>query len=253
LARARLAELNAGTQASPLIRECDRLAASPDDTVRGNDLAGTRWDLLDPAQAVPACQAAMAERPDDPHLMYELGRVLDKQGAFPQALSLYRKAADRGYAEAMNNLGIMYTNGKGVARNDAEAMRLFRKAAAAGSADAVTNLGFMNHYGRGVPPNPEEAVRLFRQAADAGSAEAMYWLGLMYEIGAGVKQDAAEAFKWYSKAADKGVAAAMNKLGTMYANGTGVTQDMTAAIRWYRAAAAAGNAEAKATLTRLGN
>jgi TPR repeat protein len=81
----------------------------------------------------------------------------------------------------------------------------------------------------------------------------MYWLGLMYEIGAGVKQDAGEAFKWYSKAADKGVAAAMNKLGTMYANGTGVTQDMHEAIRWYRAAAAAGNAEAKATLTRLGN
>jgi TPR repeat protein len=50
-----------------------------------------------------------------------------------------------------------------------------------------------------------------------------------------------------------GVASAMNKLGVMYANGSGVGKDMTEAVRWYRAAAAAGNADAKATLTSLGN
>ena len=60
--------------------------------------------------------------------MYQLGRVLDKQGASTQALSWYRKAADSGYLEAMNNLGIMYTNGRGVRRDDTEALRLFRKA-----------------------------------------------------------------------------------------------------------------------------
>jgi tetratricopeptide (TPR) repeat protein len=255
LARARLAELTGGTrdQDSASVRQCDGLAANPDDTARGSGVAGIRWELLDPVQAVPACRSATAARQDDPRLMYQLGRVLDKQGAFTEALSWYRKSADRGYPEAMNNLGIMFTNGRGVARDDTQALRLFRKASDDGSADAITNLGFMYHYGRGVAPNPEEAVRLFRKAADAGSAEGMYWLGLMYETGAGVAKDEAEAFKWYRKAADMGVATAMNKLGVMYANGSGVGKDMTEAIRWYRAAAAAGNPDAKATLTSLGN
>jgi class 3 adenylate cyclase/outer membrane protein assembly factor BamD (BamD/ComL family) len=254
LARARLAELTggAGGQDSASVRDCDGLAANPDDAARGGS-AGIRWDVLDSNQAVPACRSAVAARPDDPRMMYQLGRVLDKQGTFAEALPMYRKAADRGYPEAMNNLGIMFTNGRGVPRDDAEAIRLFRKAADGGSADAITNLGFMYRYGRGVPPNLEEAVRLFRKAADAGSVEGMYWLGLVYETGAGVGKDEAEACKWYHKAADMGVASAMNKLGVMYANGSGVGKDMTEAVRWYRAAAAAGNPDAKATLTSLGN
>jgi TPR repeat protein len=255
LARARLAALTGGTpeQVIAFVRDCDRLAANPDDTARRSGVGGIPWELLDPTQAVPACQAAAAAQPDDPRLMYQLGRVLDKQGASTQALSWYRKASDSGYLEAMNNLGIMYLNGRGVGRDDTEALRLFRKAADGGSADAMTNLGLMYYHGRGVAPNPEEAVRLLRKAADAGSAEGMYWLGLMYEIGAGVGKDDAEAFKWYRTAADGGVASAMNKLGVMYSSGTGVGKDMTEAVRWYRAAAAAGNAEAKASLSRLRN
>jgi TPR repeat protein/class 3 adenylate cyclase len=255
LARARLAELTGGIREQDVasVRQCDGLAANPDDTGRGSGIAGVRWELLDPNQAVPACRAAAAARPDDARLMYQLGRVLEKQGAFPDALSWYRKAADRGYVEAMNNLGIMFTNGRGVARDDTQALGLFRKASDGGSTDAITNLGFMYHYGRGVAPNMEEAVRLFRKAADAGSAEGMYWLGQMYETGAGVNKDETEAFKWYRKAADVGVATAMNKVGVMYANGSGVGKDMTEAVRWYRAAAAAGNLDAKANLARLGN
>ncbi len=255
LARARLAELTGGIREQDVasVRQCDGLAANPDDTGRGSGIAGVRWELLDPIQAVPACRAAAAARPDDARLMYQLGRVLEKQGAFPDALSWYRKAADRGYVEAMNNLGIMFTNGRGVARDDTQALGFFRKASDGGSTDALTNLGFMYHYGRGVAPNMEEAVRLFRKAADAGSSEGMYWLGQMYETGAGVSKDEAEAFKWYRKAADVGVATAMNKVGVMYANGSGVGKDMTEAVRWYRAAAAAGNLDAKANLARLGN
>jgi TPR repeat protein len=255
LGRGRLAKLTAGTpeQEITTVSECNRLAANPDDTSRQSGVAGTRWELLDPIQAVPACRSATAVRPDDPRLMYQLGRVLDKQRALTEALSWYQKAADSDYPEAMNNLGIMYTNGRGVERNDAEALRLFRKAVDRGSADAITNLGFMHHYGRGVAPDPKEAVRLFRKAADTGSAEGMYWLGLMHEIGAGVSKDDAEAFKWYRKAADKGVASAMNKLGVLYSTGIGVGKDVTQAIQWYRAAVAAGSADAKENLRRLGN
>ena len=163
LARARLAELASGTpeQVAAFIRECDRLAANPDDPARRSGASGIRWDLLDPTEALPPCQAATKARPNDARLMYQMGRVLDKQGASTEALSWYRKAADSGYLEALNNLGIMYTNGRGVERNDREALRLFRKAVDGGSADGLTNLGFMYHHGRGVAANLEEAARFF--------------------------------------------------------------------------------------------
>jgi TPR repeat protein len=236
-----------------LVQECDQFAANPDDRARDSGNAGIRWELLDPTKGVPACRAATAARPDDPRLMYQLGRVLDKQGAFAEALSWYRKAADSGYPEAMNNLGIMFTNGRGVGRDDTQAVRFFRRAVDGGSADAITNLGFMYRYGRGVEPNLEEAVQLFRKAADAGSVEGMYWVGHVYETGAGVAKNEAEAFKWYGQAANRAYGPAMNKLGAMYANGIGTSKDLTQAMRWYRAAAAAGDAEAKATLSRLEN
>ena len=62
----------------------------------------------------------------------------------------YRKAAERGSAEAQNNLGLMYALGRGVAQDDAEAVKWFRKAAKQGYAPAQNNLGAMRRQGRGV-------------------------------------------------------------------------------------------------------
>ena len=62
----------------------------------------------------------------------------------------YRKAAERGFAEAQNNLGVMYVLGRGVTKDDAEAVKWFRKAAKQGYGPALNNLGEMRRQGRGV-------------------------------------------------------------------------------------------------------
>jgi TPR repeat protein len=36
---------------------------------------------------------------------------------YGQAVKWYRRAAEQGYAEAQNNLGVMYGNGRGVVQN----------------------------------------------------------------------------------------------------------------------------------------
>jgi uncharacterized protein len=70
-------------------------------------------------------------------------------------------------------LGNMYLEGKGVAKDEAEAARWLRRSADAGFRDAMNNLAGMYRDGRGVAQNESEAVRLFRKAADAGNANAM--------------------------------------------------------------------------------
>jgi TPR repeat protein len=56
----------------------------------------------------------------------------------------------------------------------------------------------MFSQGRGVPQDYAEAVRWYRKAADQGYAKAQYNLGNMYWYGRGVPQDSAQAERWYN-------------------------------------------------------
>ena len=67
-----------------------------------------------------------------------------------EAVQLYRLAAEQGVAGAQCRLGVMYAEGRGVARDDAEAVRWFRLAAGQGDAEAQGGLGFAYGAGRGV-------------------------------------------------------------------------------------------------------
>jgi hypothetical protein len=79
--------------------------------------------------------------------MYENGRGVAKDDA--EAVQWYRKAAEQGYALGQNNLGVMYRDGRGVARDDALAVSWLRKAAEQGNSLAQKNLASMNEQGRG--------------------------------------------------------------------------------------------------------
>ncbi|MDX2145962.1 MAG: caspase family protein, partial [Planctomycetota bacterium] len=159
---------------------------------------------------------------------------------YAEAMKWYRKAADAGEALAMNNIGLLYHNGKGVTQDYAEAMRWYRKAADAGEAGARGNIGVLYANGQGVTQDYAEAMKWFREAADAGEAGAMGNIGRLYHNGRGVMQDYAEAMRWYRKAADAGEAWAMTSIGVLYDNGQGVTQDEAKAIEWWQKAARLG-------------
>ena len=68
-------------------------------------------------------------------LQYEQGKGIAKD--YAQALAWYHKSVDAGNAGAMDALGDMYRGGKGVAMDQKIANEWYRKAAAAGDADAV--------------------------------------------------------------------------------------------------------------------
>ncbi len=97
------------------------------------------------------------------------------RGDYATALREWHPLAEQGNAKAQYNLGIMYSEGKGVPQDYAEAVKWYRKAAEQG-----------------------QAKRCYRKPAEQGQAEAQYNLGVMYGNGLSVSQDYAEAVEWWN-------------------------------------------------------
>lgn len=79
--------------------------------------------------------------------------------------SACRRLAERGYAWAQFNLGLMYAEGFGVPQNNTEAVKWYRLAAEQGEGRAQNNLGFMYLKGRGVPEDYVKAYMWFSLSA----------------------------------------------------------------------------------------
>lgn len=70
-----------------------------------------------------------------------------------------------------------------------------------GKAEAQNNVGEIYEKGLGRPPDYAQAAAWYRKAADQGFPRAQTNLGFLYEKGLGVSQDAREAFRWNRQAA----------------------------------------------------
>jgi hypothetical protein len=90
----------------------------------------------------------------------------------------------------------------------ATALREFEPLASQGHAQSQFVIGLMYHNGQGVAKNDAEAVKWFRQAANQGNSTFQYYFGGVYDQGQGVAQDYKEAVKWYRLAANQGHAGA---------------------------------------------
>ena len=84
----------------------------------------------------------------------------------------YRTAAEQGYADAQNNLGVCYETGAGVPKDLVQAASWYRKAAEQGQTIAQYNLGVCYKNGTGVPKDAAQAAAWYRRAANQGDADA---------------------------------------------------------------------------------
>ncbi|MFN7710011.1 MAG: tetratricopeptide repeat protein [Holosporales bacterium] len=164
----------------------------------------------------------------------------------PQLIEKIRAFAENGHPEACFAMGVLYAlkvvDLGTDENNDTEAVRWYRQVAEHGHVAAMNNLGIMLQEGRGVdggqcPTNDVEAVKWYRQAAAQGFFAAMNHLGIMLEEGRGVEggqcpANDAEAVKWYRQAAAQGHAWAMNNLGIMLQHRRGVQRDTHEAAYW---------------------
>lgn len=194
---------------------------------------------------------------------------------YSSAYTLFVLAAEKGYAEAQNGLGLCYLNGHGIKENIANAWKWIKKAAEQEHVDAQYNYGILwsyeasyggldeaakwwskaaeqghtkaqfelGHYYLKIEWSPIKALEWLLKAAEQGDKEAQheliscyYKLGSCYEEGNGVEKDLDKAVEWYTKAAEQGNVNAQYNLGHCYYEGKGVNRDLYKAIEWYKKA-----------------
>jgi TPR repeat protein len=137
------------------------------------------------------------------------GRGVEKE----KAMEWYRKAADSGFAEAQHNVGMLYENGWGVAKDIDQARIWYQRAADQGYGPAQVALqrlqpqsnpsaqGAPNPSAHNASPNSPPAAAPQEQSLTPAEENEM---GDRYFHGNGVAQDYAKAMEWYRKAADQG-------------------------------------------------
>lgn len=135
---------------------------------------------------------------------FKAGENAYHRGDYATALREWQPLAKQGHAVAQYNLGLLYANGQGVPKDDAQARQWYEKAAVQGHAAAQVNLGSLYDYGRGVPQDFKMAVKWYRRSANQGNDLAQRRLGLLYERGDGVPQDYVQAYMWYKLGAANG-------------------------------------------------
>ena len=170
---------------------------------------------------------------------------------FGRAQQWYQKAAEQGHGRALYRLGLIQLDGKGVAKNPAEAVKLMKQAVVVATDDflkiVLNDLGYVYERGQGVKADATEAMKNYRLAADLGSMEAQYNLGSISLE----KNNEKDAYKWYVMAAKQGHALAQNNLGAFYAQGRTVKKDLDQAEKWFLMAAQQGDGTAAENLKRL--
>ena len=157
--------------------------------------------------------------------------------------------ASRGDVKAMLALGYGYRDGaNGLTKDPAEAVAWFRRAADKNSAEGYDNLGYLYSVGRGVPENLTVAAGYFRASAEMGWKQGQFNCGLDYFFGRGVDKDPARAVHWWELASAAGHPAASFHLGYCLLNGYGVEKNAARALTCLQAAADKGDADAWWTL-----
>jgi localization factor PodJL len=155
-----------------------------------------------------------------------------------------RAAAAAGNPDAEYEIGVRYSEGRGVAIDLELAAQWFESAAKHGLAPAQYRLGSLYEKGLGVKKDLNKARQLYLQAADKGNAKAVHNLAVLYAEGIDGKPDYQIASQWFRKAANRGVADSQYNLGILYARGIGVDQNLAESYKWFTLAAQQGDQDA---------
>jgi TPR repeat protein len=226
-----------------------RTASQRVEVIAGQTLA---WSpAMQSARAVASAPAAAAAAPPKPVASAPNCLNAYSEKNWPAALVACTREANAGNQPAQRNLGTIYDQGLGVAKDPAQAALWFRKAADTGNRDATFQLATMYENGRGVPQDQKQAIDWYRKAALLGDADSQVKLGRAYMDGKGVNKDEGEASAWFQRAADQGNLYALNRLGAMYIDGKGVHKDEARGVKMFQAAAAKGDAQGQFNLAAM--
>jgi len=210
--------------------------ATAEPTPRKEPKTGVHGTARVPGQPeTPASPSATVLSPAAENL-FDQGLSAYKGKQFPQAAELFRRACDGGERKGCHDLGLMYFNGEGVAKDLNRAAGLYKRACDAGGVGGCLDLGLMYLRGEGVAKDPNRAADFYKRACDAGGAPGCTDLGRMYRDGEGVAKNLDRAADLFKRACDGGGAVGCEDLGSMYLHGDGVPKDRNLAANLFKKA-----------------
>ncbi len=155
----------------------------------------TPWGRLLPVALVAILMMRMAwagPKEDTEQAEKEFAR-----GNLVVALSLWKKAADQGYAQAQARMGDMLDQ----TDDDKESVEWYRKSAAQGNAAGEFGLGQMYAKGEGIKQDPDQARTYIQRAAEKGHLPAVLLMRDLTKNGElGVTIDPVQSAAWDAKA-----------------------------------------------------
>ncbi|MDB5473799.1 MAG: hypothetical protein JWP99_1102 [Devosia sp.] len=155
-----------------------------------------------------------------------------------------RQAAADGDPRAQFEIAAIYSEGRALAQDYAEAAKWYERSAAQGLVPAQYRLGNLYETGTGVEKDLENAKLWYQRAAEAGNRMAMHNLAALYAGGQMGEQEFESAAQWFQQAAARGMTDSQFNLGMLYARGLGVEQDFEQSFKWFSLAARSGDADA---------
>jgi hypothetical protein len=158
---------------SEAAKQCDDLAANPNDANRVG--VGVYYGDLKPraAEAVAACEAASKQNPNTLRFQYQLARALELTGDGvtraknrQHALEIHQVLVKAGYPAAYDNLGSVFRD-KG---DLTTAVAFYRRGIALNDSDSMFSLADLIGDKRVMPQAPGETpIELYKRAADLGN------------------------------------------------------------------------------------
>jgi TPR repeat protein len=171
------------------------------------------------------------------------------------AFKYYQIAYDANHGWATNNLGLLYRDGHGLARDNDKAYDYFLKASGENNSWSYINLAEMAFTGRRpardissgiawlekgaangctlclmeeaaiyhsgsyrIPADPDKTLALLNKAAALGDSQAALMTAKLYLVGDGVAQSSAKAFEALKTLSDRGYADATDLMGELSAD-----------------------------------
>lgn len=157
---------------------------------------------------------------DDPSALFLIGTMYETGMGVTQsnkkANECYEKAANNGSSEAQFNMG------KQAVENNMDfstAAKWYLKSAEKNYAPAQYQIGILYSFGLGVDQDYKQAFKWLKEAAIQNYPHAQYQVGAAYTLGNGVKEDERQALYWFDKACANNIQDAC-KASNLIRNGT---------------------------------
>ncbi len=145
---------------------------------------------------------------------YQRGVDAFAEGDYTAAADIWLTEAYEGSDDAQFNIGVLFLEGKGVARDRNEAVFWFTRAAESGHMEAQYNLGYLYFENKDDPELMKKGLELWRRAAVQGFSIAQFNYGGALFYGIGEEKNLSAAKFWIEQSARAGEGVAIDFLET---------------------------------------